>query len=323
MVDFRKGEFMSGAFQTTIKTECALGGVGLHSGAAVTARLLPAPAGAGVVFRRVDLIASAAGGQHDRVRQTTIRAHAENVTTTRLGTTLENEHGASISTVEHLMAALSGCGVDNVLVEVDGPELPILDGSSAPFVEMIEAAGIRTLKTVRRSIVLTDTVRVEDGDRFIEIAPFDGFAVDVEIDFADAAIGRQGASFENAAGAFGADLADARTFCMRSDIDAMRNAGLALGGSLDNAIVVEDGAVLNEGGLRREDEFARHKALDLIGDLYLAGAPLKGRVTAFKPGHDLNVKLAQAVLAATDAWEWAEERRDAPQTVDAREAALV
>ena len=189
------------------------------------------------------------------------------------------------------------------MVEIDGPEAPILDGSAQPFIDLIDDAGVRTLKTERQVMEITAPFRVEQDGRWIEFTPYDGFGLDVEIDFDDPAIGRQRVRFED--DDLSAGLATARTFCMRHDIDAMRAAGLARGGSLENAIVVEDGRILNEGGLRLDNEFARHKALDLIGDLYLLGAQIKGHVRAYKPGHDLNTKTACALMEAGAAWMWA------------------
>lgn len=282
--------------QSTLAGSSAAAGVGLHSGGETRLTLRPAPEGSGLIFRRTDLFG--ADGAPLSAAETSIPATPAHVVDTRLGVTLANAAGVSVRTVEHLMAAFSLAGVDHAIVEVAGPEIPIFDGSAAPFLQLIEKAGVRRLAAPRESIVIQTPLRVEDGDRFVELLPATGRALEVSIDFPDAAIGRQSVSFtlEHAA-APRARIAAARTFCALRDVEAMRAAGLGKGGSLDNAVVVDGDRLLNTTGLRDAKEFALHKALDLIGDLYLAGAPVDGLMRAHKPGHDLNTRLA-AVLAA-------------------------
>lgn len=290
----------------TLKSSAQCSGVGLHTGKIVKMTILPAAAGTGVIFRRLDLLTcNSLEAQAESLAQVSIKADPANVCATQRGTTMVNENGVEISTVEHLMAAFAGYGVDNAIVEVDGPELPIMDGSSAPFVALIEDAGLRSLNSPRLALRVTEKIAVQDGDRWAYILPLSegdepACEIDVLVDFNDPAIGKQRASFTVSPDVFRKDVAAARTFCYLSDVEAMRARGLALGGSHDNAIVVNNGQIENEGGLRFSNEFALHKALDLVGDLYLIGRPLLGRVTAYKPGHDMNTRLAQAILDNPD-----------------------
>lgn len=288
--------------QTTVAAAVRMDGVGLHSGAAVSLVFRPAPADAGVVFRRVDLLADSA--DEDRLRRVTVRATAGNVGATQLGTTIENAYGASVATVEHLMAAVAGLGLDNLLVEIDGPEVPIMDGSAEPFLAVLRKAGLASLNAPAAAPRLTRKVALEQGASRLVATPADAFEIEVEIDFEDPAIGAQTLSMTVTPDAFAADVADARTFCLKRDIDRMRAAGLARGGSLDNAIVVADGEILNEGGLRRADEFVVHKALDMIGDLRLVGALPKMKVRASRPGHAINTAFAKLLLEAKGALDW-------------------
>ncbi len=294
--------------QTTLAKSGAVEGVGVHSGARVHLSIRPAAAGTGVVFHRADL--HHPDGRRFRGAEAEIPARAANVAGTRRGVTLANGHGASVMTVEHLLAALAICGVDNAIVDIHGPEVPILDGSAAPFIWLIEDCGLVSLDAPREMIEITAPVRVEAEGRFIEVAPHDGRLIEIEIDFADPAIGRQSArlSLDDAEEAM-RRLGSARTFCTLGEVEAMRAAGLGLGGALDNALVVDGGKVLNGDGLRDPCEFALHKALDLVGDLSLAGAPILGKVTAFKPGHDLNTKVARLLLDSPSA-----VRRRLPET---------
>ncbi len=287
--------------ELTLKDAVSCLGHGLHSGRDVTLTLRPALAGTGIVFRRIDLLASEnVHDQPDELARISVKASPANVATTTLGTTLANEHGVSISTVEHLLAAFAGFGLTDVMVELNGPEVPIMDGSSEPFVALIDQAGVCAVATPRRALRIIEKISVQQGDRWAYILPTgeDEMTLDVLVDFPDPAIGRQSVSFDVTPEIFRADVSAARTFCNLKDVETMREQGLALGGSEDNAIIVNDGAVLNAGGLRFESEFAMHKALDLLGDLYLLGLPIAGHVMAFKPGHDLNVQLAQAVMDA-------------------------
>ena len=298
---------IAGAPARTIRTEATLEGIGLHSGKPVRLTLRPATAGTGILFRRRDLMdAGGPDGQADALRAVTIRAHPSSVTQTQLGTVIANAHGASVSTIEHLMAALAASGIDHVIADLDGPEVPIMDGSAKPFLDLILDVGTRALPDARRALRIDAPIRATLGDAFAEITPLNpsdapACLLDVTVDYPDRLIGRQTLSLDGTADAFRAGVAAARTFCYLSDVEAMRAQGLALGGSLENAIVVSDGAVLNEEGLRFDGEFVRHKALDLVGDLHLLGRPLLGRVTAYKPGHTLNVKLAAAIAASPHA----------------------
>ena len=284
--------------QTTLRASVAIEGIGLHGGHAVTATLYPAPSGFGVRFRRTDI----AG------RDGYVPARWDLVSDTMLCTRLRNAAGVEVATVEHLMAAFHALGVDNVLVEVDDAELPVLDGSAGPWVAAIDRVGIRTLGTELRMLRILEPVRVEDGDRSVALLPWpagsgrSGLRVEMDIAFDDPAIGRQACTFDVDSRSFRFGLAAARTFCLARDVTRMRSAGLALGGSLDNAVVVEDGSVLNPGGLRFEDEFVRHKALDVVGDLALAGAPVIGRYVGVKAGHALNNRLLRALFARPEAW---------------------
>ncbi|MGE3581022.1 MAG: UDP-3-O-acyl-N-acetylglucosamine deacetylase [Hyphomonadaceae bacterium] len=282
--------------QTTIAGPAMCAGIGVHSGAHARLVVKPAEAGTGIVFVRTDI------AENNR-----IKAAAENVAATLLGTTLRNEAGVEIATVEHFLAACAGLEIDNLIVEIDGPELPILDGSAAPFVQILENAGQRVLGAHRRVIRIVERVAVKDGAKEAALEPdFDAeeLALDVTIRFQDAAIGTQRRTAKLTRESFLADIADARTFGFAKDVDAMRAAGRGLGASMDNAVVVEEGRVLNPEGLRFEDEFVRHKMLDAVGDLALAGAPIAGRYVADQPGHAMNAKLLAALMAAPHAWRW-------------------
>lgn len=278
--------------QHTISQSVTCVGVGLHSGAPVHMTLHPAATGHGIVFRRTDV--SEGSGL--------IPARFDAVVDTRLGTTLANEHGVTVATIEHLMAALWGCGVDNVLIELDGPEVPIMDGSSEPFVFQIETAGIRAQNAARRAIRVLKPVTVKSGDAEVTLEPFDGFAIDISIDFAHKAISRQVASYDFSRMTFRHMLSRARTFGFEQEVEMLRKMGLARGGSLHNAIVIGEQGVLNREGLRFNDEFVRHKALDAVGDLYLAGAPLLCRVKADRPGHSVNNLVLRALFEDDSAW---------------------
>lgn len=279
--------------QYTIASKAQFRGVGLHSGAAVRLSILPAPADHGIVFVRSDL-------EGER-----IPARWDHVIPSQLCTLLENGNGASVSTVEHVMAALAGLGVHNALIEVNGQEVPILDGSSAPFVKGILAAGLRAQPgTELRAIRLLKPVEVRQGDAFARLTPADHLEIHFDIDFADPAIGQQAKRLDMANGAFIHELMDSRTFCRLSDVEAMQKSGLALGGTFMNAVVIDGDKVLSPGGLRHQDEAVRHKMLDAMGDLALAGAPLLGRYTGHKAGHAMTNRLLRVLFARPDAWEW-------------------
>ena len=283
--------------QHTLAASVECGGVGLHSGASVRLKLVPAPADTGVVFVRTDVA--------DRDNRIAVTPRA--VVETRLHTEIANAAGVRVLTIEHLMAAFAGLGVDNVVVELDGPELPIMDGSAEPFVELIDLAGLRSQGAPRRWIEILHPISVVDGDKRATLLPAAigapaGLELDVEIDFASAAIGRQRLVTPLSHHVFRCDLAPARTFGFVRDVEALRAGGLARGGGLENAVVVDGGRVLNPQGLRFADEFVRHKALDLLGDLYVLGLPIVGRVEAVRPGHELNNRLARALATHPAAW---------------------
>ena len=283
-------------YQQTLKHRIRCTGVGLHSGKRVAMTLNPAPPGTGVVFQRIDLPQN----------EGCVPALWDRVCDTTLCSTIANDHGARIATVEHLMAALAGCEVDNVLVELDSSEVPIMDGSAAPFVFLIECAGLVRQQAMRRVIRILKTVSVEDGDKLVKLSPGNGLYVSLEIDFENPHVARQTHHFDINGVTFKDELCRARTFGFETDIEELRNRGLALGGSLQNAIVVGENGVINEGGLRYDDEFVRHKALDAVGDLYMAGAPIIGAYQGIRPGHGLNNELLRALFADLDAWEMVE-----------------
>ena len=257
--------------------------------------LHPADVDAGIVFRRTDLHAA----------ETEVRASFENVCDTRLCTALSNDEGVTVATVEHLMAALSGCEIDNAEIELDGPEVPIMDGSSEPFVFLIECAGTEVQDAARREIRILKPIMAHAGDATAKLEPANELSFELSIDFESRAIGRQAMHATMCADLFKSEICRARTFGFLEDVEAMREAGLALGGSLDNAVVVSGDRVLNDGGLRYDDEFVRHKILDSLGDLYLAGAPILGHFTGHRTGHYLNNKLIRTLFSDDSAWAYA------------------
>lgn len=296
------------ALQHTLARPVSCQGVGVHGGIPARLTFRPAAADTGIVFVRLDANPFVAR----------IPAHVDAVTTTQLGTTISNAAGTSVATVEHALAALVAMGIDNVLVEIDGPEVPILDGSSDPFVEMIMTAGIRSQGLPRRVIEILAPVEVVTGNKLARLEPHDaahtgaGLRMDVTIDFTSRAIGRQHVAFDLSPDVFADEVGGARTFGFLHQVEQLKAMGLARGGSMDNAVVIDGDAILNEEGLRFADEFVRHKALDAVGDLALAGAPIRGRYVAEQPGHELNVALVRALLAQPDAWRWTVIEADAP-----------
>jgi UDP-3-O-[3-hydroxymyristoyl] N-acetylglucosamine deacetylase len=285
-------------FQTTLRNRAALKGAGVHSNAPVRLVLHPAEANNGITFLRTGL----SGG-----RERIIDAVWSNVSTTELCTVIGDPADASVSTVEHLLAALSALGVDNCMVEIDGPEVPILDGSSAEFVAAIRAAGIEELTALRRYLKVLKPVRVEHGRAFSELRPADkGFRLEVEIDFETDMIGRQKKVIDLDGRVFERDIARARTFGFMRDVEHLWKAGLALGASLDNTVALDDERVLNPEGLRWPDEFVRHKTLDAIGDLALSGAPIIGTYRSYCGGHKMNVAVLAALFADKTAYEFVE-----------------
>jgi UDP-3-O-[3-hydroxymyristoyl] N-acetylglucosamine deacetylase len=279
--------------QTTLKRATTLVGMGLHSGRPARLVLRPATEG-GIRFRRVDV----------QDRDNIIPARYDLVTDTRLNTLLTNAAGVSIGTVEHVMAALAGTGVTHALVDVDGPEMPIMDGSSLRFVAAILRAGLQPVAGPLTAIRVLKPVRDVQGEVLAELTPAETLSIEFEIDFPDAAIGRQARRLGMVNGAFVHELADCRTFCRRVDVETMQANGLALGGSLDNAVVVEGDKVLNPGGFRRADECVRHKMLDALGDLALAGAPILGAYRGVRAGHGATNRLLRRLFATPDAYEY-------------------
>jgi len=279
--------------QRTLKNSIKATGVGLHTGTKIFMTLKPAPPDTGIVFRRVDLAVPV-----------DIPAFAENVGETRLGTTLINGD-VKVSTVEHLLSAFAGLGIDNAIVEVSAAEVPIMDGSAGPFVFLLQSAGIAEQAAPKRFVRVKRSVEVRQGDKWARFDPYDGFKVNFEIEFDHPIFKRhsQKASMDFSTTTYLKEVSRARTFGFMRDLETMRKHNLALGGNLDNAIVLDDTKVMNEEGLRYEDEFVKHKILDAIGDLYLLGHSLIGEFTGFKSGHDLNNKLLRELLKDRSAWE--------------------
>lgn len=287
--------------QHTLAHKVSCCGVGLHSGSEVTLTVYPAPAGSGIVFKRLDV----------SVKHSMVPARYDLVADTRLGTTVRNRFGVGVSTIEHLMAAFWGAGIDNATVELDGPEVPIMDGSSEPFMFMLECAGIAEQSAPRRILRVRKAVEVTEGRSFARLSPNvegeEGTVLDIEIDFDSAVIHRQRARYDFRDVTFKQSLARARTFGFEHEVEALRESGLALGGSLSNAIVVGKDRVLNEEGLRFSDEFVRHKALDCLGDLYLSGLRIDGYCRFVRPGHGINNRILRALMADPSAYTVSEE----------------
>jgi len=290
--------------QRTLKEPVRTTGIGLHTGVKVEITLRPAPPDTGIVFRRMDLDPPAE-----------LKADPYLVTDTRLCSMLESGP-AKVSTVEHLMSALAGLGIDNALVDLTGPEIPILDGSSAPFVYLLQSAGIVEQDAPKRYVRILRPIEVRDGDKLARLTPHNGFKIDFTIDFKHPVFEKSGktVSIDFAETAYAKEVARARTFGFMHEVEALRNSGLALGGSLDNAIVMDEYRVLNIEGLRYEDEFVKHKVLDAIGDLYLLGYPIIGAFEAYKSGHALNNALLRELLQHQEAWEFVsfERSEDVP-----------
>jgi UDP-3-O-[3-hydroxymyristoyl] N-acetylglucosamine deacetylase len=290
--------------QRTLKNSIRAQGVGLHSGQKVLMTLRPAAPDTGIVFHRSDM---------DPPGE--VRAKAENVGDTQLGTSLINGE-TRVSTVEHLLSAFAGLGIDNAHVDLSAAEVPIMDGSAGPFVFLLQSAGFEDQRTPKKFVRIKSRVRVEDGDKWAEFRPFDGFKVNFEIEFNHPLFKRRAnkASMDFSTTSFLKEVSRARTFGFMRDLEMMRARNLALGGNLDNAIVLDDFRVLNEDGLRYEDEFVKHKILDAIGDLYLLGHSLIGEFSGYKSGHKLNNNLLRKLIAETSAWEAVtfEKPSDAP-----------
>ena len=279
-------------------------GIGLHTGEHVRVAVRPAPIDSGIVFVRTDI--------HDRDNRVAVKAEA--VCQTQLGTVINNAADVRVSTIEHLMAALAALAIDNCVVELDGPEVPIMDGSSEPFVRILDRAGRRKQEAARKYIEILEPILVEEGDKFASLTPSDRFEVAFEIEFGSKAIGRQRVDLTIDEESFRAELSDCRTFGFVRDVEALRAIGLARGGSMENAVVIDGDRVLNPEGLRRPDEFVRHKALDAVGDLYVLGAPIIGRFEGVLAGHGLNNAVVRALLAQPRAWRL---RTHAPELAQA------
>jgi UDP-3-O-[3-hydroxymyristoyl] N-acetylglucosamine deacetylase len=280
--------------QKTFKTSIHCTGTGLHSGAKVSMTLNPAPAGTGIVFRRTDVPSAIAD----------IRALWSNVVDTRLCTAVGNEDGVRVSTIEHLMSALYGGEIDNAIIETNGPEVPIMDGSAQPFVFLIECAGVVEQDAPRRAIQIVRPVSIAEGKRSVTLAPAADFSVEFEFDFENGALSAQEFFMAVDPATFRTEVSRARTFGFAEEVARLRAAGLARGGSLDNAVVIGNGRVLNKDGLRFQDEFVRHKVLDCVGDLYLAGGPVIGNVRCIRSGHRHNNIVLRALFEQPDAWRF-------------------
>jgi UDP-3-O-[3-hydroxymyristoyl] N-acetylglucosamine deacetylase len=278
--------------EQTIIAPAITAGVGVHTGQRVKLVVRPAQVGAGITFVRTDIT--------DRDNRIPVSGDA--VIDARLNTMIENADGVRLSTIEHLMSALCALGISNAVIEVDGPELPILDGSALQFVQLLDRAGFRRQEAPVRFIEILKPIRAEEGDKFAVLLPCDRYEMKMVIDFDNGVIGHQEIDFVVDEATFRKDIMSARTFGFAHEVEALRQAGLARGGSLENAVVIDGETILNPGGLRMEREFVRHKALDAIGDLYVLGAPLLGRYEGYKAGHQLNNKLVRALLAQPDAW---------------------
>jgi UDP-3-O-[3-hydroxymyristoyl] N-acetylglucosamine deacetylase len=278
--------------ERTIVAPAICAGVGVHTGQRVRLAIRPAAPGTGIVFVRTDITD----------RDNRIPVSGEAVVDARLNTMIENAAGVRLSTIEHLMAAFCALGISNVVVEVDGPELPILDGSALQFVQLLDRAGFRRQATPVRYIEILEPIHVTDGDKHAALLPCDRYEMRFEIDFDNAVVGNQVVDFVVDEDTFRSDIMAARTFGFAHEVEALRQAGLARGGSLENAVVIDGDEILNPGGLRMEREFVKHKALDAIGDLYVLGAPLLGRYEGYKGGHALNNLLVRELLANPQSW---------------------
>jgi len=278
--------------QKTINNAISCNSVGLHSGCNVNLTLKPGEPDTGIVFRRTDL--------PSQINE--ISANFRNVVSTNLGTVIDNKKGASISTIEHLMGAIWSCKIDNLIIEIDNIEVPIMDGSSAPFIFLIECAGIKSQDKDRKIIEILDHIRFEDNDKFIEVSPSKDFILDLTIDFNHQLINHKSLNFNSNIHSFKNDLSRARTFCFESEIDSMRKIGLAKGGSLDNAIVIGNDKIINPEPLRYKDEFIRHKAIDFIGDIFLCGHYITGHFIANKVGHTINNKFLHHLFSNQQKW---------------------
>lgn len=290
-------------YQHTIRKVVRCSDVGLHSGKKINMSLIPAGANTGIRFVRKDIGSGSP-----------VPAFMNRVVDTTLATTI-SEGITSIATTEHLLAALNGMAIDNIIIEVDGPEVPIMDGSSAPFVDLLLDAGIKQQKSYRRLVKITQEISFRDGDKHISIYPYDGFKVTAEINFRHDIIRRQVYSVAVTPHNFVAEIAKARTFGFLDDVKKLQDNGLALGASLDNAVGMDQSGVLNREGLRFENEFVRHKIVDIIGDIALLGCPVLGHIVAYKSGHRQHLRLMETIAASPEAWEFVELKKDGQMSI--------
>jgi UDP-3-O-[3-hydroxymyristoyl] N-acetylglucosamine deacetylase len=296
--------------QTTIATPIHMDGIGLHQGTIVHLALKPAEANTGIVFRRTDL------GTTDRA-MTDIPARYDAVTDATMCTTIGNSSGAKVATIEHLMAAVSALGIDNLLVEVNAEEVPVMDGSSDAFIALLDQAGQRTLPAPRKFIRVLEAISVEDGLRTGTLHPCEsGLRIELSIDFDNLVIGKQDLALDISADTFRRELSSSRTFGFLKDVEMLRSLGLAKGATLENAVVLDGDEVMNEDGLRSPDEFVRHKTLDAVGDLSLAGAPILGCYQASRAGHAFNNQVLHALFANPDSWEYVTRTHQAESSVE-------
>lgn len=303
---------LQSAYQHTVKTAIRISGLGVHSGAPATLTIKPAPAHAGITFIRTDV----------RDHPNLVPARWDAVTDTRLCTVLSNASNITVSTVEHILSACAALGLDNAAIEIDGPEVPIMDGSAQPFVTAIDTAGLVAQNAARRMIRILKPVTFKDGDKQATLMPAPSRVFSFEIDFATPLIGRQNYTHEVREATYRNDIAPARTFGFLHEVEALRKMGLARGGSLDNAIVIDGDKVMNPGGLRFKDEFVRHKILDALGDLYLAGAQIIGHYQGVRAGHAMNSKLLGAMFARPDCYEIIELAKTTTRTGTARSGGI-
>lgn len=285
-------------YQKTIDKPVSCNGIGLHSGKEISLTLKPGGANSGIRFKRSDL-----------ADKKLIPAYMNRVVDSTLATTI-SEDDVSISTTEHLLAAINGLTIDNIVIELDGPEVPIMDGSAAPFADLLMQAGIRQQKSYRRFVKITRKISFRDDDKIIRIYPYDGFKVTAEIDFKHKAINRQVHSVSVTPKNFITEIAKARTFGFVDDVEKLQKNGLALGASLDNAVGIDKNGVLNKEGLRYKDEFVRHKIIDIMGDMALLGCPILGHIVAYKSGHGQHLKLMKTIAASPESWEFVEMKKN-------------
>ena len=279
--------------QRTLDKSVSCSGIGLHSGEQAKIKLEPASDNSGIVFERTDISGQARF----------IKAGCETIATSEFCSAVANDHGVKVLTIEHLMAALSGCSIDNVIVKINKQEVPILDGSSSPFVDMIQNAGVKELNSPRQYIKILENISVEDNSKRLELIPGNTFSINYEINYNDNVIGKQTAAVDINEEVFVNNIAKARTFCFEKEVEALKSRGIIKGGSLRNAVVVGENKVINSDGLRYEDELVRHKILDLIGDLYLMGHPIIGKLNGRFGGHNLNCNLVKKICVSNQSWK--------------------